>query len=85
MEFLKTYWTKYFNLFSPPSPPDKEQLSLTYDILKAHDGEIRVETEGVTVPSLLSTYRIDIHDETDCLFIILPCGGQPAFRAAIPS
>ena len=47
--FLKKYWIKYFNPSLPPNQQDREQglgLSLSYDIIKAHGGEIKVETKG---------------------------------------
>jgi C4-dicarboxylate-specific signal transduction histidine kinase len=51
MVFHKKYWIKYFNPFLPPSQRDRELvlgLSLSYDIVKAHGGELKVETkEGI--------------------------------------
>ena len=41
------YWTKYFSHSLPPNQPVREQdlgLSLSYDIVKAHGGEISVDT-----------------------------------------
>jgi nitrogen-specific signal transduction histidine kinase len=46
--FLKKYWTKSFNLSLLLSRLDREQvlgLSLSYDIVKAHGGEIKVNTK----------------------------------------
>ena len=45
--FQKKYWIKSFNHFLPPNPPGRELdlgLSLSYDIVKAHGGEIKVES-----------------------------------------
>ena len=50
MAFLKKYWIKYFNHSLPPNQQDKGTglgLSLSYDIVKAHGGEIKVETKKV--------------------------------------
>ena len=45
MVFLKKYWIKYFNHSLPPNQQDREQdwvYRLSYDIVKAHGGEIKV-------------------------------------------
>ena len=46
--FLKKYWIKYFNPSLPPNQPGREQgwvCRLSYDIVKAHGGELKVETK----------------------------------------
>ena len=48
MVFLKKYSTKSFDHFLPLNPPGQGTglgLSLSYDIIKAHSGEIKVETK----------------------------------------
>ena len=48
MAFLKKYWIKYFSHFLQPNQPAREQASdyrLSYDIVKAHGGELKVETK----------------------------------------
>ncbi len=48
MAFLKKYWIKSFNPSLQPSPTGQGTglgLSLSYDIIKAHGGEIKVETK----------------------------------------
>jgi hypothetical protein len=47
MVFLKKYWIKYFNLSLQPNQQGREQvgLSLSYDIVKAHGGELKVKTK----------------------------------------
>ena len=48
MAFLKKYWIKSFNHSLLPNQQDKGTglgLSLSYDIIKAHGGEIKVETK----------------------------------------
>ena len=48
MAFLKKYWIKYFNpslLLKPTGQGTGLGLSLSYDIIKAHGGEIKVESK----------------------------------------
>ncbi len=45
---LKKYWIKSFNPSLPPNQPGREQdwdCRLSYDIVKAHGGELKVETK----------------------------------------
>ena len=46
--FRKKYWIKYFNHSLPPNQRDRERdwvCRLAYDIVKAHGGELKVETK----------------------------------------
>ena len=48
MVCLRMYLIKYFNLFLRPNPQEQGTglgLSLSYDIIKAHGGELKVETK----------------------------------------
>ena len=48
MAFLKKYWIKFFSLSLPQNQQGREQdwdYQLSYDIIKAHGGEIKVETK----------------------------------------
>ena len=50
LEYRKRYWTKYVQPFFTNKPTGQGTglgLSLSYDIIKAHGGEIKVEsTDG---------------------------------------
>ena len=48
MAFLKKCWIKFFNPFLPQNQQGRVLdlgLSLSYDIVKAHGGELKVETK----------------------------------------
>ena len=48
MAFRKKYWIKYFSHFFTTKPTGQGTglgLSLSYDIIKAHGGELSVETK----------------------------------------
>jgi hypothetical protein len=58
--FLPKSGTKYSNLSLLPSQPGREQdwgLSLSYDIVKAHGGELKVEQRKGKVQYLLFNYQ----------------------------
>jgi K+-sensing histidine kinase KdpD len=60
MAFHKKYWIKYFNhsLLQTNRTRNGLGLSLSYDIVKAHGGELKVEQRKENLVSLLFNYQL---------------------------
>ena len=64
--FLKKYWTKYFSHSLQLNQPGREQdwgYHWLYDIIKAHGGDIKVETKEGEEVSLSFNCRYDPIDQ----------------------
>jgi signal transduction histidine kinase len=62
MAFHKKYWAKYFNRSLPLKPTGQGTglgLSISYDIVKAHGGELKVETKEGKGQNSLFNYRLN--------------------------